>query len=86
VLEGRVGIRIDADQGRRWLEVGPGDGVYLPDGVPHRYWAELERYFAGVEEAFERVTTPSGAPSPPERQPRAHADETATAIRASGHS
>jgi hypothetical protein len=67
VLEGRVGIRIDADQGRRWLEVGPGDGVYLPDGVPHHYWAELERYFAGVEEAFERVTTPSGAPSPAER-------------------
>jgi len=38
VLEGTVGIRIGADEGRSWLEVAPGDGYYLPEGVPHRYY------------------------------------------------
>jgi quercetin dioxygenase-like cupin family protein len=38
VLEGTVGIRIGADEGRSWLEVGPGDGFYIPEGVPHRYY------------------------------------------------
>jgi quercetin dioxygenase-like cupin family protein len=38
VLEGTVGIRIGADEGRSWLEVGPGDGFYVPEGVPHRYY------------------------------------------------
>jgi quercetin dioxygenase-like cupin family protein len=38
VLEGTVGIRIGADEGRTWLEVGPGDGYYIPEGVPHRYY------------------------------------------------
>ncbi len=38
VLEGTVAIRIGADEGRRWLEVSPGDGFYIPEGVPHRYY------------------------------------------------
>ena len=38
VLEGTVGIRIGADEGRTWLEVPPGDGFYIPEGVPHRYY------------------------------------------------
>jgi quercetin dioxygenase-like cupin family protein len=38
VLDGTVGIRIGADAGRSWLEVGPGDGFYIPDDVPHRYY------------------------------------------------
>jgi quercetin dioxygenase-like cupin family protein len=38
VLEGTVGIRIGADEGRTWLEVKPGDGYYIPEGVPHRYY------------------------------------------------
>jgi quercetin dioxygenase-like cupin family protein len=38
VLEGTVGIRIGADEGRTWIEVTPGDGYYIPEGVPHRYY------------------------------------------------
>jgi quercetin dioxygenase-like cupin family protein len=38
VLEGTVGIRIGADEGRSWIEVRPGDGYYIPEGVPHRYY------------------------------------------------
>jgi mannose-6-phosphate isomerase-like protein (cupin superfamily) len=38
VLDGTIGIRIGADAGREWLEAGPGDGFYLPEGVPHRFY------------------------------------------------
>jgi quercetin dioxygenase-like cupin family protein len=38
VLDGTIGIRFGADAGREWLEVGPGDGFYLPEGVPHRFY------------------------------------------------
>lgn len=38
VLDGTVGIRCGADAGREWLEVGAGDGFYLPADTPHRFY------------------------------------------------
>ena len=38
VLDGTIGIRVGADAGREWLEVGPRDGFYIPEGVPHRFY------------------------------------------------
>jgi quercetin dioxygenase-like cupin family protein len=55
VLEGTVGIRIGADEGRSWLEVGPGDGYYVPEGVPHRYYnagSRAARLVFGVAPAY----------------------------------
>ena len=55
VLEGTVGIRIGADEGRSWFEVGPGDGYYVPEGVPHRYYnagSSAARLVFGVAPAY----------------------------------
>jgi len=38
VLDGTIGIRFGADAGREWSEMSPGDGFYLPEGVPHRFY------------------------------------------------
>jgi quercetin dioxygenase-like cupin family protein len=55
VLSGTVGIRIGADSGRSWLEIGPGDGYYLPEDVPHRYYnagSTAARLVFGVAPAY----------------------------------
>jgi quercetin dioxygenase-like cupin family protein len=55
VVSGTVGIRIGADEGRSWLEVGPGDGFYLPEGVPHRYYnagSSVARLVFGVAPSY----------------------------------
>ena len=55
VLEGTVGIRIGADEGRTWLEVKPGDGYYIPEGVPHRYYnagSSAARLLFGVAPSY----------------------------------
>jgi quercetin dioxygenase-like cupin family protein len=38
VLDGTIGIRFGADAGREWLEIGPSDGFYIPEGIPHRFY------------------------------------------------
>ena len=55
VLEGTIGIRIGADEGRTWIEVGPGDGYYIPEGVPHRYYntgSSAARLLFGVAPSY----------------------------------
>ena len=55
VLEGTVGIRIGADEGRTWIEVRPGDGYYIPEGVPHRYYntgSSAARLLFGVAPSY----------------------------------
>jgi quercetin dioxygenase-like cupin family protein len=36
-LEGEVGIRLPEADGQRWFELGPEDGMFIPQGTPHRY-------------------------------------------------
>lgn len=38
VLEGTVNIRLPDHDGQKWFEARPGDGFYLPQGVPHQYY------------------------------------------------
>ena len=37
VLEGNPSLTCPAGGGQRWHELSPGDGFYLPEGVPHQY-------------------------------------------------
>jgi quercetin dioxygenase-like cupin family protein len=36
-LAGDVGIRLPDEDGQRWFELTPEDGMYIPAGTPHRY-------------------------------------------------
>jgi quercetin dioxygenase-like cupin family protein len=38
LLEGTLHIRLPENQGQRWFELKPGDGFYIPEGVPHQYY------------------------------------------------
>jgi quercetin dioxygenase-like cupin family protein len=38
LLEGTLHIRLPENQGLRWFELKPGDGFYIPEGVPHQYY------------------------------------------------
>lgn len=51
VLEGTINIRLPEHDGQRWYELKPGDGFYLPEGVPHQYYnmtGEPARLLFGV--------------------------------------
>jgi quercetin dioxygenase-like cupin family protein len=37
VLDGQAGIRLPENEGQTWFELAPEDGMYLPQGTPHRY-------------------------------------------------
>jgi len=37
VLEGTLNIHLPEHQGAKWFELNPGDGFYIPEGVPHSY-------------------------------------------------
>jgi quercetin dioxygenase-like cupin family protein len=37
VLEGTLNILVPDNGGQRWFELKPGDGFYIPEGVPHQY-------------------------------------------------
>lgn len=38
VLEGTLNIHLPEQEGARWFELNPGDGFYIPEGVPHAYY------------------------------------------------
>ena len=38
VLDGTLNVRVPENDGQRWFELTPGDGFYLPQGVPHQYY------------------------------------------------
>ena len=49
VTEGTLRLAVDGPEARRWLELRPGDGWYVPKGVPYRYHAHMgptRAYFA----------------------------------------
>ncbi len=51
VLEGTLNVRLPEHDGQRWYELNPGDGFYLPEGVPHHYYnmtGEPVRFLFGV--------------------------------------
>jgi quercetin dioxygenase-like cupin family protein len=37
VLRGTLAVGIEGPDARKWLELRPGDGWYIPEGVEHRY-------------------------------------------------
>jgi mannose-6-phosphate isomerase-like protein (cupin superfamily) len=37
VLEGALNMLLPENEGQRWFELGPRDGFYVPEGVPHQY-------------------------------------------------
>ncbi len=39
VLEGTLGVGVEGPDARRWFELEPGDGWYVPQGVPYRLLA-----------------------------------------------
>ena len=51
VTEGTLRLAVDGPQARRWLELSPGDGFYVPDGTLYRYHAHqghTRAYFAAA--------------------------------------
>lgn len=38
LLEGLLHVRVPDNGGQRWFELKPGDGFYIPQGVPHQYY------------------------------------------------
>ncbi len=38
VLEGTLNVRLPGFDGPGWFELNPGDGFYVPEGVPHQYY------------------------------------------------
>lgn len=38
LLDGLLHVRLPANDGQRWFELTPGDGFYIPQGVPHQYY------------------------------------------------
>jgi quercetin dioxygenase-like cupin family protein len=43
LLDGAVHVRLPEQQGQRWFELKPGDGFYIPQGVPHQYYNISDR-------------------------------------------
>jgi quercetin dioxygenase-like cupin family protein len=43
LLEGGLNVRTFGEEGARWFELKPGDGFYLPEGVPHQYYNITEK-------------------------------------------
>lgn len=38
LIEGTLNVRLPGHQGPSWHELKPGDGFYVPEGVPHQYY------------------------------------------------
>ncbi|MCK6626213.1 MAG: cupin domain-containing protein [Anaerolineae bacterium] len=38
LLDGQLNVRTPENDGQRWFELKPGDGFYIPQGVPHQYY------------------------------------------------
>lgn len=38
LLEGALNLRLPEHEGLRWFELKPGDGFYIPEGMPHQYY------------------------------------------------
>lgn len=38
LLDGHLNVHIPENDGQRWFELKPGDGFYIPQGVPHQYY------------------------------------------------
>lgn len=60
VLEGSVNLHLPEYDGPNWHELHPGDGFYIPEGVPHSYHnisAQPARVIFGVAPAY----LPAGA-------------------------
>ena len=64
VLEGVLGVRIGSGGGREFLELYPGDGWYVPEGIPHSYFAPEgpASFIFGVAPRF--LAEPAGPPAP----------------------
>ncbi len=43
LLDGTMHVRLPEQQGQRWFELKPGDGFYIPQGVPHQYYNISDR-------------------------------------------
>jgi quercetin dioxygenase-like cupin family protein len=37
-VEGEAAVRLPENEGPRWFELEPEDGMYIPEGTPHRYY------------------------------------------------
>jgi uncharacterized RmlC-like cupin family protein len=38
LLSGTLHVHTPANNGQSWFELGPRDGFYVPQGVPHQYY------------------------------------------------
>jgi quercetin dioxygenase-like cupin family protein len=56
-LHGEVGIRLPEHEGQTWYELEPEDGMFIPEGVPHRY-----QNFSGRTATLFFIVGPSYAP------------------------
>lgn len=60
LVAGTINVHLPANEGQRWFELHPGDGFYIPEGVPHQYYnisdAPAEVIF-GVAPAYGPVLT-----------------------------
>lgn len=54
---GQVGIRMPEHDGQRWFELGPEDGMFIPEATPHRY-----QNVSGAPATLLFIVAPSYAP------------------------
>ena len=55
LLEGTLNVRLPENDGGRWFELKPGDGFYMPEGVPHQYYnmtGHPARFIFGVAPSY----------------------------------
>lgn len=55
VLEGTLNIHLPQHEGTKWYELKPGDGFYVPEGVPHSYHnivGQPTRFIFGVAPTY----------------------------------
>jgi quercetin dioxygenase-like cupin family protein len=61
VLSGTLNVRTPDHDGPRWHELHPGDGFYLPEGVPHQYYnmgGSPTKFLFGVAPSYPEPPTP----------------------------
>jgi len=61
LLTGSLNVRVPENDGQRWFELKPGDGFYIPQGVPHQYYnvsnQPIELIFGVAPDYGDRTST-----------------------------
>ena len=60
MFDGEAGVRLPENEGQTWFELQPEDGLYIPQGTPHRY----HNFSGRPATLFFIVGPPDASPAP----------------------